>query len=167
MHVNTKKERSMERNLRKSLIILGCAKLGVTEDPDLKLYCADGTLLFDEDLEDDEYMKERLVYMCLKPPRRNTPQHSGKPSTPQTSSSLEANLSRRDSGDTWILDGTPGSTPESSDSDRNKGPVKMPVFSTFLDAELKKFGDKLCDDDTYRKVNMRSTWDMHGCYNDE
>lgn len=115
----------------------------------MKLYTADGVRLFDEDLEDANFMNDRLVIMSTKQPGQETPSPLmfQRQSTPTSSSGV----------DDWASGHSTPTTPESgSVCDGNTSSsniVQLPKFSAHLDAQLKKFQLKPCDNDTWKRVS--------------
>lgn len=115
----------------------------------MKLYTEQGVMLYDDDLEDPDLIKETLV-MSVLPPQKTLP-HVISPSTPKLVPPLP--MVRTYTDDTislhsWV---SSVSTPDGSESESERT-VSLPVFSNALDKELRRFGNRACDVDSWKKV---------------
>ena len=128
----------------------GCEKLELlSPEPNLKLYTVDGVRLFDDDLEDENLMKDRLVIMSTTQPGNDTsPLFLQHKNTPSSLSGVD-DLASGSSTPT-----TPESYRHSDGSCASGTSLQLPKFSAHLEAQLKKFEHKPCDSDVWKRVNV-------------
>ena len=142
------------------IIFAGCKKLNVAEEEGLNLYSEAGILLFDDDLQDDEWMKSnKTLVLSVTPPvpplLSVTPPVPPLPSmsSPEAQSSAMPTLKRTNTDDTINLDTTPKTPTLFDDTEVESTPSpKLPTFSTFLDLELKRCGNRKCSSEAFKKV---------------
>ena len=134
---------------------LGCTKLGYTEREGLKLYTERGILVCDDDLQDEEWIKDQTVIMATKPPPFVNKSRSVTPLPAMPS------LSRCSTQDTLsFVSSNEVSSPESVsfadvESEAEKPTpvsVVLPPFSLPLTRELKMNPDKACSAEAWKKV---------------
>ena len=137
--------------------------MGYAEREDLKLYTDKGVLVCDDDLQDEEWIKDQTVIMATNPPaflRNHSRSVTPLPAMPS--------LSRCYTDDTLSLVSSNGvsspsngvSSPESAvfgdiDSETSKPvmvSVKLPQFSLPLNRELKMTADKPCPVEAWKRV---------------
>ena len=123
----------------KDAITQGCQKLNIDYDTELKLFTEDGVLIFDDDLEDEDYMKELVVIMCKHQPNQKKLQE---PTLPDCSEEM--------------LPCTPSPNHLAEDSESCAEVVRLPTFSHYLHCELQKSGYKPCSDHCWRMVRRIS-----------
>jgi len=130
-----------------AIFIAGCQRLEVEEDQDLKLYTTDGVRLFDDDLQDDAWIKEKTLIMSTTAPVPFSPLPTGHQQLPSLSTPSHS------SDDTMSLVSTPDSSYGIEGDCDKSSIVILPTFSTWLDRELRSFGNKNCNTDCWKKVS--------------
>ena len=111
----------------------------------------DGVRLFDDDLQDESFMKDLLVILATTQPRKETSPlmflQQQQQSTPTSLSGVD-DLPSGSSTPT-----TPESVRGAEASSATGNGLQLPKFSAHLEAQLKKFEHKPCDSDAWKRVN--------------
>jgi len=134
----------------------GCKKLDLTEPETLKLFSTQGVLLDDDDIQDEDWIKEETVIISSIPP---SPVYRP-PSRSATPLPVMPSLSREATDDTLSVASFTSSQSTSEISSQSSDvsaevsslPVKLPTFSNALDTKLKVFANKTCDLEAWRLV---------------
>ena len=121
------------------------------------MFTEDGLLVCDDDLCDEEWMKDRTVIMSLDSPTVRT-------SRSVTPLPAVSTLTRCASEDTLSMGSSQSScrsdmsSPSSGsfgdvESESENNVVRLPTFSAPLHRDLKRFGDKQCDAESWKRAS--------------
>ena len=126
-------------------IAQGCKKLNISDDNELKLFTTDGVLICDDDLQDDDYIKELVVVMSKNPPSNHL---SSSPMIAQSETPKSVPCTPSPGGK--MEEGSDGSPEE----------IRLPTFSNYLHCELQKSGYKQCSDHCWKMASIITLFDM-------